>query len=175
MRSVLCKFSSSRMSQTTSTHVVFYLKYLLSYGNMYFLCFQGSAEGITWTLDTFTRKFLGKLNSYPFNFPFQIYFATLSITRKRTLNINQVKKFFLFGFLNPFVTLADKIFGLKSIAAYRSGLKINTNVTLKEAQEGLTDVLRGEYLHLQSKFHFHRNIPEHSFCLTSGSSCPHHE
>lgn len=62
---------------------------------------DGSAEGISWTLDTFMRKFLGKLNS-----------------------------------------LADKIFGLKSIAAYRSGLKINTNVTPKEAQEGLTDVLR---------------------------------
>ncbi|WOG96474.1 hypothetical protein DCAR_0415809 [Daucus carota subsp. sativus] len=61
---------------------------------------DGSADGIIWTLDTFMRIFLGKLNSYPF------------------------------------------IFGLKSIAAYRSGLKINTNVTLEEAQEGLTEVLR---------------------------------
>ncbi|XP_063947520.1 protein fluG [Daucus carota subsp. sativus] len=62
---------------------------------------DGSADGIIWTLDTFMRIFLGKLNS-----------------------------------------LADKVFGLKSIAAYRSGLKINTNVTLEEAQEGLTEVLR---------------------------------
>ncbi|KAL1819524.1 hypothetical protein ACET3Z_014393 [Daucus carota] len=61
---------------------------------------DGSADGIIWTLDTFMRIFLGKLNSF-----------------------------------------ADKVFGLKSIAAYRSGLKINTNVTLEEAQEGLTDVL----------------------------------
>ncbi|KAL8135909.1 hypothetical protein AgCh_010505 [Apium graveolens] len=61
---------------------------------------DGSADGIIWTLDTFTRIFLGKLNS-----------------------------------------LADKVFGLKSIAAYRSGLKINTDVTRKEAEEGLADVL----------------------------------
>uniref|UniRef100_A0A165WSI5 GS catalytic domain-containing protein n=1 Tax=Daucus carota subsp. sativus TaxID=79200 RepID=A0A165WSI5_DAUCS len=73
---------------------------------------DGSADGIIWTLDTFMRIFLGKLNLIPF------------------------------GFLIHFVTLADKVFGLKSIAAYRSGLKINTNVTLEEAQEGLTEVLR---------------------------------
>ncbi|KAJ9552793.1 hypothetical protein OSB04_016838 [Centaurea solstitialis] len=34
-----------------------------------------------------------------------------------------------------------KVVGLKSIAAYRSGLEINTNVTSKEAEEGLAKVL----------------------------------
>ncbi|KAF7149318.1 hypothetical protein RHSIM_Rhsim03G0088700 [Rhododendron simsii] len=38
--------------------------------------------------------------------------------------------------------IADKIVGLKSIAAYRSGLGINTNVTRNEAQEGLAEVLK---------------------------------
>lgn len=36
-----------------------------------------------------------------------------------------------------------KVFGLKSIAAYRSGLEINPNVTTKEADEGLAQVLLG--------------------------------
>lgn len=40
--------------------------------------------------------------------------------------------------------MAGEIFGLKSIAAYRSGLEINTNVTKQEAEEGLTQVLLGE-------------------------------
>ncbi|KAL8223982.1 hypothetical protein R6Q57_019457 [Mikania cordata] len=34
-----------------------------------------------------------------------------------------------------------KVVGLKSVAAYRSGLEINTNVTTKEAEEGLAEVL----------------------------------
>ncbi|KAK3043030.1 hypothetical protein RJ639_002598, partial [Escallonia herrerae] len=46
------------------------------------------------------------------------------------------------GSLNPFFTISDKLAGLKSIAAYRSGLEINPNVTSKEAEEGLVDVLR---------------------------------
>ncbi|KAG4996245.1 hypothetical protein JHK84_027294 [Glycine max] len=37
--------------------------------------------------------------------------------------------------------ILDEIFGLKSIAAYRSGLEINTNVTKKDAEEGLRQVL----------------------------------
>lgn len=41
-------------------------------------------------------------------------------------------------------TVADKIVGLKSVAAYRSGLEINTNVTRNEAEEGLVEVLKGE-------------------------------
>lgn len=40
--------------------------------------------------------------------------------------------------------MAGEIFGLKSIAAYRSGLEINTNVTKQDAEEGLTQVLLGE-------------------------------
>ncbi|CAL5207301.1 unnamed protein product [Lathyrus oleraceus] len=49
------------------------------------------------------------------------------------------------SFTNAFVSklksVAGEIFGLKSIAAYRSGLEINTNVTKQEAEEGLTQVL----------------------------------
>ncbi|KAL7133498.1 hypothetical protein ABFS83_12G144700 [Erythranthe nasuta] len=37
---------------------------------------------------------------------------------------------------------ADRIVGFKSIAAYRSGLEIDTNVSKKDAEEGLNDVLR---------------------------------
>lgn len=45
-------------------------------------------------------------------------------------------------FLNKFpVTVADKIVGLKSIAAYRSGLEINTRVTIEEAEESFAEVL----------------------------------
>ncbi|CAI8602514.1 unnamed protein product [Vicia faba] len=56
--------------------------------------------GSRWTLDSFTKAFVSKLES-----------------------------------------VAGEIFGLKSIAAYRSGLEINTNVTKQEAEEGLTEVL----------------------------------
>ncbi|PNX96846.1 glutamate-ammonia ligase-like protein, partial [Trifolium pratense] len=42
---------------------------------------------------------------------------------------------------NNILTVASEIYGLKSIAAYRSGLEINTNVTKIEAEEGLTQVL----------------------------------
>ncbi|CAJ1968859.1 unnamed protein product [Sphenostylis stenocarpa] len=42
---------------------------------------------------------------------------------------------------NNAVTVAGEIFGLKSIAAYRSGLEINTNVTKNDAEEGLRQVL----------------------------------
>ncbi|KAJ1419452.1 Amidohydrolase-related [Sesbania bispinosa] len=45
------------------------------------------------------------------------------------------------GFLSITVTNSGEIFGLKSIAAYRSGLEINTNVTKKDAEEGLRQVL----------------------------------
>lgn len=43
------------------------------------------------------------------------------------------------------ITHADKIIGFKSIAAYRSGLEINTNVSKKDAEEGLIDVLQGMF------------------------------
>ncbi|KAE9590024.1 putative glutamine synthetase [Lupinus albus] len=42
---------------------------------------------------------------------------------------------------NITITVAGEIFGLKSIAAYRSGLEININVAKKDAEEGLTQVL----------------------------------
>ncbi|PHT70997.1 hypothetical protein T459_26101 [Capsicum annuum] len=41
----------------------------------------------------------------------------------------------------PLIILADTVFAFKSIVAYRSGLAINTEVTEKEAEEGLHDVL----------------------------------
>ena len=131
--------------------------------------FQGSADGIIWTLDTFMRIFLGKLNSYPFSFSFGYvllcYLLLGNIPQTLLFRLNLIP----FGFLIHFVTLADKVFGLKSIAAYRSGLKINTNVTLEEAQEGLTEVLRGEYLHLQSPIHFNRKILKIHSVLPAGN------
>ncbi|CAN6580955.1 unnamed protein product [Malus baccata var. baccata] len=45
-------------------------------------------------------------------------------------------------FVGKLKSVGNKIFGLKSIAAYRSGLEINTNVTREDAEEGLADVLR---------------------------------
>lgn len=50
----------------------------------------------------------------------------------------------LVSFLIICVTVANQIFGFKSIAAYRSGLEINTNVTRKDAEEGLSEILSGE-------------------------------
>lgn len=47
-------------------------------------------------------------------------------------------------FLSIRLTVAGEIYGLKSIAAYRSGLEINTNVTRQDAEEGLGQVLLGE-------------------------------
>ena len=46
-------------------------------------------------------------------------------------------------FLISCSTLAHDIYGLKSIAAYRSGLRINVNVSRKDAEDGLVDVLQG--------------------------------
>ncbi|KAJ6922823.1 protein fluG [Populus alba x Populus x berolinensis] len=46
------------------------------------------------------------------------------------------------AFVTKLKSVADKIVGLKSIAAYRSGLEINTNVARKDAEKGLTEVLR---------------------------------
>ncbi|KAJ6742503.1 GAMMA-GLUTAMYLPUTRESCINE SYNTHETASE [Salix viminalis] len=47
------------------------------------------------------------------------------------------------AFVRNLKSVADKIVGLKSIVAYRSGLEINTNVATKDAEEGLSEVLRG--------------------------------
>ncbi|KAJ6407515.1 hypothetical protein OIU84_010911 [Salix udensis] len=47
------------------------------------------------------------------------------------------------AFVRNLKSVADKIVGLKSIVAYRSGLEINTNVATKDAGEGLSEVLRG--------------------------------
>lgn len=48
-------------------------------------------------------------------------------------------------FLIISITAANQIYSLKSIAAYRSGLEINTNVTKIDAEEGLSEILIGEY------------------------------
>ncbi|KAJ7972323.1 Glutamate-ammonia ligase-like protein [Quillaja saponaria] len=44
-------------------------------------------------------------------------------------------------FVEKLKSVTGEIFGLKSIAAYRSGLEINTNVSKKDAEEGLTELL----------------------------------
>ncbi|KAM3340040.1 protein fluG isoform X1 [Capsicum galapagoense] len=44
-------------------------------------------------------------------------------------------------FTEELKSVADTVFAFKSIVAYRSGLAINTEVTEKEAEEGLNDVL----------------------------------
>ncbi|KAL0336931.1 UNVERIFIED_CONTAM: protein fluG [Sesamum calycinum] len=60
------------------------------------------------------------------------------------------------------ITYADKIVGFKSIAAYRSGLEINTNVSTKDAQEGLNDVLQaGKPVRITNK-----NLIDHIFVHT---------
>ncbi|XP_022888646.1 protein fluG isoform X2 [Olea europaea var. sylvestris] len=48
-------------------------------------------------------------------------------------------------FVGKLKSLAKEVFGFKSIAAYRSGLEINTNVSRMEAEGGLNDVLRAGY------------------------------
>ncbi|XP_020210637.1 protein fluG [Cajanus cajan] len=45
------------------------------------------------------------------------------------------------AFVSKLKSVAGEIFGLKSIAAYRSGLEINTKVTKQDAEEGLRQVL----------------------------------
>ncbi|XP_052731004.1 protein fluG [Vigna angularis] len=45
------------------------------------------------------------------------------------------------AFLSKLKSVAGEIFGLKSVAAYRSGLEINTNVTNNDAEEGLRQTL----------------------------------
>lgn len=45
------------------------------------------------------------------------------------------------AFVSKLKSVAGEIYGLKSIAAYRSGLEINTNVTRQDAEEGLGQVL----------------------------------
>ncbi|XAR69160.1 Glutamate--ammonia ligase [Bertholletia excelsa] len=56
------------------------------------------------------------------------------------------------AFLSKLKSVANKIVGLKSIAAYRSGLDINTNVLKEEAQEGLFEVLHaGNPVHITNK------------------------
>lgn len=55
-------------------------------------------------------------------------------------------------FVGKLKSVVDEIVGLKSIAAYRSGLEINTNVTQKEADEGLFEVLSaGKPVHITNK------------------------
>lgn len=49
------------------------------------------------------------------------------------------------GFSWSLHTEAEKVTALKSIIAYRTGLAINTEVTVKEAEEGLSEVLCGKY------------------------------
>jgi glutamine synthetase len=54
----------------------------------------------------------------------------------------------LMGSLNSVI---DKVVGFKSIAAYRSGLEINPNVTRKDAEEGLLDSLHAYPVRVTNK------------------------
>lgn len=47
--------------------------------------------------------------------------------------------------LNMIITVAGEIYGLKSVAAYRSGLNINTNISEIEAEEGLRHTIDGKH------------------------------
>ncbi|KAH6798829.1 nodulin/glutamine synthase-like protein [Perilla frutescens var. frutescens] len=61
------------------------------------------------------------------------------------------------------ITHADKIVGFKSIAAYRSGLEINTNISEKDAEEGLNNVLQaGKPVRITNK-----NFIDHIFIRAS--------
>ncbi|CAH1433754.1 unnamed protein product [Lactuca virosa] len=75
---------------------------------------EGIKNGKSWTLDTFTDTFIGRLTSYPFRL-----LRSYDLDTWRIVNV----------------------VALKSIAAYRSGLDINPNVTKKEAEEALAQVL----------------------------------
>ncbi|KAH6755390.1 nodulin/glutamine synthase-like protein [Perilla frutescens var. hirtella] len=66
------------------------------------------------------------------------------------------------------ITHADKIVGFKSIAAYRSGLEINTNISEKDAEEGLNNVLQaGKPVRITNK-----NFIDHIFiCASEVAQC----
>lgn len=76
-------------------------------------------------------------------------------------------------FLKNFITVIGEIFGLKSIAAYRSGLEINTNVSRREAEEGLAEVLQGEYLSGLALFIDTIFLCSLFFTFVSCQTCPH--
>ncbi|KAL9268684.1 fluG-like protein [Drosera capensis] len=97
---------------------------------------QGTPDASTWVLDKFTEIFVGRLKSYPFQESF-----CFVLCRKREQAHLQ---YTLGGFLsNRVFTVAATLVGLKSIAAYRSGLEIDTTVSNKAAEEGLRAVLSG--------------------------------
>ncbi|KAL2323451.1 hypothetical protein Fmac_027830 [Flemingia macrophylla] len=98
---------------------------------------MGLADGSSWTVDSFTKAFVSNLKSYP------LYVISFSLHIPPHTQV---------GFLSNTVTVAGEIFGLKSIAAYRSGLEINTNVTKHDAEEGLRQVLiAGKPVHIENK------------------------
>ncbi|KAK8994606.1 hypothetical protein V6N11_045686 [Hibiscus sabdariffa] len=84
----------------------------------------------TWTLDVFTETFLRSLRSYPFKIVTKIYMVIFYFSL-----ICGLKKCHA-----PLI--ANEIVGLKSIAAYRSGLEINPHVTKEDAEAGLSEVLQ---------------------------------
>ena len=87
-------------------------------------------------MDAFTETYLRKLKSYTFSFSL-ISFCYLVLT-------GIINEACFSWFPCICVTVANQIFGLKSISAYRSGLEINTNATRKDAEEGLSEILSGE-------------------------------
>ncbi|ESW16388.1 hypothetical protein PHAVU_007G152500 [Phaseolus vulgaris] len=66
------------------------------------------------------------------------------------------------AFVSKLKSVAGEIFGLKSIAAYRSGLEINTNVTKKDAEEGLRqELIAGKPVRIANK-----NLIDYIFLLS---------
>ncbi|KAG9456803.1 hypothetical protein H6P81_001311 [Aristolochia fimbriata] len=66
--------------------------------------------------------------------------------------LNDVHFIVRFCLLSILVTLVNKILGLKSIAAYRSGLQIDTQVTKEDAEKGLIeDLSAGKPVRIQNK------------------------
>ena len=100
------------------------------------ISFQEFPDGGAWTLDTFTETYLEKLKSYPFSL------SLISFCYLVLIGIINEACFSWFPYIC--VTVANQIFGLKSIAAYRSGLEIYTNATRKDVEEGLSEILSGE-------------------------------
>ncbi|CAF2168637.1 unnamed protein product [Brassica napus] len=86
---------------------------------------EESPDDSSWTLDSFTKAFVERLNSYPFLLIQFVFFCIVTLTVD---------------------TLVPEIVALKTIAAYRSGLDIDTHVSKEVAENGLVEVLQAEKL-----------------------------
>ncbi|CAH8375263.1 unnamed protein product [Eruca vesicaria subsp. sativa] len=88
---------------------------------------EESPDHSSWTLDSFTKAFLERLDSYPLNHTFFVFTLTLD-------------------------TLVPEIVALKTVAAYRSGLDFDTHVSKQVAESGLVEVLKaGKPVRIENK------------------------